>query len=34
VDQVRAALDARDRTRCGPMAPSTGLYLIGVDYRT
>ncbi|MCB5173997.1 MULTISPECIES: tRNA pseudouridine(38-40) synthase TruA [Microvirga] len=32
VEDVRAALDARDRKRCGPMAPSTGLYLIGVDY--
>lgn len=31
-DDVRAALEARDRTRCGPMAPPTGLYLIGVDY--
>jgi tRNA pseudouridine38-40 synthase len=29
---VRDALDARDRKRCGPMAPSAGLYLIGVDY--
>ncbi|HEV7292265.1 MAG TPA: tRNA pseudouridine(38-40) synthase TruA, partial [Devosia sp.] len=28
----RAALDARDRRRCGPMAPSTGLYLTQVDY--
>jgi tRNA pseudouridine38-40 synthase len=32
VADVGSALDARDRTRCGPMAPSTGLYLIGVDY--
>ncbi|QFU17418.1 tRNA pseudouridine(38-40) synthase TruA [Microvirga thermotolerans] len=32
VSDVRAALDARDRTRCGPMAPSMGLYLVGVDY--
>jgi tRNA pseudouridine38-40 synthase len=32
VADVRAALEAQDRTRCGPMAPSTGLYLIGVDY--
>ena len=31
-EDVRAALDARDRTRCGPMAPACGLYLIGVDY--
>jgi len=28
----RAALDACDRTRCGPMAPPDGLYLVGVDY--
>jgi tRNA pseudouridine38-40 synthase len=28
----RAALDARDRSRCGPMAPSDGLYLTRVDY--
>jgi tRNA pseudouridine38-40 synthase len=32
VGEVKAALEARDRKRCGPMAPSTGLYLIGVDY--
>jgi tRNA pseudouridine38-40 synthase len=32
VADVRAALDARDRKRCGPMAPATGLYLVGVDY--
>jgi tRNA pseudouridine38-40 synthase len=32
VTQVRAALDARDRTRCGAMAPPSGLYLVGVDY--
>ncbi|KAA2244364.1 tRNA pseudouridine(38-40) synthase TruA [Salinarimonas soli] len=31
-DDVRAALAARDRRRCGPMAPSAGLYLVGVDY--
>jgi tRNA pseudouridine38-40 synthase len=30
--EVRAALDARDRARCGPMAPAVGLYLVGVDY--
>jgi tRNA pseudouridine38-40 synthase len=29
---LRAALDARDRTRCGPMAPASGLYLMRVDY--
>jgi tRNA pseudouridine38-40 synthase len=28
----RAALDARDRARCGTLAPSTGLYLTRVDY--
>lgn len=28
----RAALDARDRSRCGAMAPSSGLYLTRVDY--
>lgn len=28
----RAALDAADRKRCGPMAPASGLYLTGVDY--
>jgi tRNA pseudouridine38-40 synthase len=28
----RAVLDARDRSRCGAMAPSAGLYLTGVSY--
>jgi tRNA pseudouridine38-40 synthase len=28
----RAALDARDRSRCGPLAPPEGLYLMRVDY--
>ena len=28
----RAALDARDRSRCGAMAPADGLYLTRVDY--
>ena len=28
----RAALDARDRARCGPLAPPDGLYLTRVDY--
>lgn len=28
----RAALDARDRARCGPLAPPEGLYLAKVDY--
>lgn len=29
---VKAALDARDRTACGPVAPPQGLYLTGVGY--
>jgi len=29
---MRDALEACDRSRCGPMAPPDGLYLIGVDY--
>jgi len=29
---VRAALEARDRRRCGRTAPAAGLCLIGVDY--
>ena len=29
---VKAALEAKDRTACGPVAPSDGLYLTGVDY--
>ena len=31
-EKLRAALDARDRTRCGAVAPSAGLYLTQVDY--
>lgn len=31
-DDVRAALAARDRSACGPVAPPDGLYLVGVDY--
>ena len=31
---MRAALEARDRSRCGPVAPAAGLCLIGVDYRS
>jgi tRNA pseudouridine38-40 synthase len=29
---LREALESRDRTRCGMVAPATGLYLVGVDY--
>lgn len=29
---VKAALAAADRARCGPVAPPDGLYLIAVDY--
>ena len=32
VEDVRAALEARDRRRCGPVAPPDGLYLVRVDY--
>jgi tRNA pseudouridine38-40 synthase len=32
VDDLARALDARDRTACGPVAPPDGLYLIRVDY--
>jgi len=32
VEDVRAALEAKDRTQCGPTAPACGLYLVGVDY--
>lgn len=32
VDDVREALEARDRTACGPVAPADGLYLVGVGY--
>jgi tRNA pseudouridine38-40 synthase len=29
---LRRALDARDRSACGPVAPASGLYLMRVDY--
>jgi tRNA pseudouridine38-40 synthase len=29
---LKAALDAADRTRCGQVAPAHGLYLARVDY--
>ena len=29
---LKAALDASDRTACGPVAPPDGLYLVKVDY--
>ena len=32
VEDVAAALAARDRSACGPVAPSDGLYLTVVDY--
>lgn len=32
VADVAAALAAKDRTACGPVAPSDGLYLTGVKY--
>ena len=31
-DDLRMALEARDRTACGPVAPAAGLYLMAVDY--
>jgi tRNA pseudouridine38-40 synthase len=31
-DDVAAALAAKDRARCGPVAPPDGLYLVRVDY--
>jgi len=29
---LKAALEAADRSRCGPVAPACGLYLARVDY--
>lgn len=31
-DDLFAALQARDRARCGPVTPPSGLYLVRVDY--
>jgi tRNA pseudouridine38-40 synthase len=31
-EELKAALDAKDRSRCGPVAPPDGLYLMKVDY--
>lgn len=33
VREMKAALVAADRSRCGPVAPAMGLYLVKVDYR-
>jgi tRNA pseudouridine38-40 synthase len=32
IEDIKDALLARDRARCGPVAPPTGLYLMRVDY--
>ncbi|HXY57482.1 MAG TPA: tRNA pseudouridine(38-40) synthase TruA [Methylocystis sp.] len=32
IEDLRHALEARDRARCGQVAPPHGLYLVGVDY--
>ncbi len=31
-DDLSAALEAKDRARCGPVTPPSGLYLVRVDY--
>lgn len=31
-EDVKTALDARDRAACGPVCPPQGLYLVGVGY--
>jgi len=33
-EDLASALDAKDRTRCGQVAPADGLYLTGVSYST
>ena len=32
IEDVKAALDAKDRSRCAPVAPSQGLYFLRADY--
>jgi tRNA pseudouridine38-40 synthase len=31
-DDLKRALEARDRSACGPVAPPDGLYLVRVEY--
>ncbi len=31
-DDLKNALEAKDRSACGPVAPACGLYLVRVDY--
>ncbi len=31
-NDLKAALEAKDRTRCGPQAPACGLYFVGGEY--
>ncbi|MEQ1929359.1 MAG: tRNA pseudouridine(38-40) synthase TruA [Parvularculaceae bacterium] len=33
-EDVKTALEARDRARCGPVAPPDGLYFVAADYET
>ncbi len=32
IGRFKEALEAADRSKCGPVAPPDGLYLVGVDY--